>query len=141
MDIKKKLKSFNNGVKDNSSGIKAAANDLGKSIDAAATDTAAAIDVVSGNVSQAKNAANDLISMINDSIDNNDSASAKKLIDKLKDYVKKFVPKFFKSSFGKKVDGLSDKLVLVRLFILIRSSTVVLYFLAILYNVSPALTV
>ena len=87
-DLQKNLDTLNKGLKNTSPGIKKAAKDLEAYVDTAAKDTNAAIDIVSGNMRQAESAANDLISLAANAIDNNDSAKAKQFIDELADLMK-----------------------------------------------------
>ena len=86
-DIQTNLKTFNNGLKDTSPSIRKAADDLGTCVDTAAKDTNAALNTVSGNIHQAENAADDLISLINKAVDDNDSAKAEQLIGELEELV------------------------------------------------------
>lgn len=86
--IRDDLKAFGGSRDGVSSGIKAAAADLGSCVDDALTDTSAVIDTVSGNISRAESTANDLIASINKAIDDNDPASAEKLLAELAGLVK-----------------------------------------------------
>lgn len=88
-DIQNNLKTFNKGLKESSPGIKKAANDLGIYVDAAVQDTNAAIDALSGNIRQAENTANDLISLAENAVDNNDSVKAREFIGELADHLEK----------------------------------------------------
>lgn len=88
-DIKKGVNTFVNSADNKSSNVKAAAKNLGSYVDEAARDTETALNTAAGNVSQAQSAANDLISLIINAINNNDPASAKKLVGDLVELVKK----------------------------------------------------
>ncbi len=82
-DIQKNLDTFNKGLKDNSPEIKKATENLKSCVDKTAKDTEKAINIASGNISEAENTANRLISLISTKIDEHNSPEAGKMIDEL----------------------------------------------------------